>query len=140
MLARDLLAVYAPANTLPSEAVQALRTRTRTRRDLVQSQTAARQRLQDELVLLCLLIYRMAEHRIRQRLAEMGATVPDQIKKPTRRPIRRRVFQCFEGISLVLMQREARVEAVQVTGLTEVHLLFLGVFGPLYEQYYGLST
>ena len=49
-LARGLLAGYARASTLPSEAVQALRTLTRARRDLVQSQTAARQRLQDELV------------------------------------------------------------------------------------------
>ncbi|HEY7128012.1 MAG TPA: IS110 family transposase [Ktedonobacterales bacterium] len=49
-LARGLLAGYARASTLPSEAVQSLRTLTRARRDLVQSQTAARQRLQDELV------------------------------------------------------------------------------------------
>jgi transposase len=51
-LARGLLAGYARASVLPSEAVQSLRTLTRARRDLVQSQTAARQRLQDELVLL----------------------------------------------------------------------------------------
>lgn len=49
-LARGLLAGYARASALPSEAVQALRTLTRARRDLVQSQTAARQRLHDELV------------------------------------------------------------------------------------------
>ena len=49
-LARGLLAGYARGSTLPSEAVQSLRTLTRTRRDLVQSQSAARQRLQDELV------------------------------------------------------------------------------------------
>ena len=49
-LARGLLAGYARASTLPSEAVQSLRTLTRARRDLVQSQTAARQRLQDEFV------------------------------------------------------------------------------------------
>ena len=49
-LARGLLAGYARASTLPSEAVQSLRTLTRARRDLVQSQSAARQRLQDELV------------------------------------------------------------------------------------------
>ncbi len=50
MLARGLLAGYARASTLPSETLQSLRTLTRARRDLVQSQTAARQRLQDELV------------------------------------------------------------------------------------------
>ena len=49
-LARGLLAGYARASTLPSETLQSLRTLTRARRDLVQSQSAARQRLHDELV------------------------------------------------------------------------------------------
>jgi transposase len=49
-LARGLLAGYARASVLPSEAVQSLRTLTRARRDLIQSQTAALQRLHDELV------------------------------------------------------------------------------------------
>lgn len=51
-LARGLLAGYARPSVLPSETVQALRDLTRARRDLVQSQTAARQRLQDELVVV----------------------------------------------------------------------------------------
>jgi hypothetical protein len=49
-LARGLLAGWARASSVPDETVQALRTLTRTRRDLVQSQSAARQRLHDELV------------------------------------------------------------------------------------------
>jgi transposase len=49
-LARGLLAGYARASVLPSEAMQSLRTLTRARRDLVQSQTAARQRLHEEWV------------------------------------------------------------------------------------------
>jgi len=91
------------------------------------------------VMVLCLLVYRLAEQRLRQRLAETGASVPDQLKKPTQRPTLRWVFQCFEGISLVLMEQEKRMEAVQVTGLTEVHLLILGLLGPLYEKYYELS-
>jgi transposase len=51
-LARGLLAGYARASSLPSETVQALRELTRARRDLVQSRTAARQRLLDELVVV----------------------------------------------------------------------------------------
>jgi transposase len=51
-LARGLLAGYARASTLPSETVQELRTLTRARRDLVAGQTAAKQRLRDELVVL----------------------------------------------------------------------------------------
>jgi transposase len=49
-LARGLLGGLARASTLPSETVQALRTLTRARRDLIQSRTATRQRLHDELV------------------------------------------------------------------------------------------
>jgi transposase len=49
-LARGLLAGWARASTVPSETVQALRTLTRARRDLVETQSAARQRLHDELV------------------------------------------------------------------------------------------
>jgi transposase len=51
-LARGLAAGMARASTLPSETVQALRTLTRARRDLVESRTATRQRLHDELVVL----------------------------------------------------------------------------------------
>jgi transposase len=88
------------------------------------------------VMVLCLLVYRLAEHRLRQRLAETDTTVPNQLKKPTQRPTLRWVFQCFEGISLVLMQREERTEVVQVTGLTELHLLILGMLGPPYKKYY----
>src|SRR5258707_1772986 len=51
-LAAGLLAGLARASTLPSETVQALRTLTRARRDLIQSRTATRQRLHDDLVTL----------------------------------------------------------------------------------------
>jgi transposase len=91
------------------------------------------------VMVLCLLVYRLAEHRIRQRLTQTQATVPDQLKKPTQRPTQRWLFQCFKGISLVLMEQEERMEVIQVTGLTEVHRLILELLGPPYEKYYELS-
>lgn len=51
-LASGLLAGYARASMVRPETVQALRELTRARRDLVQTRTAARQRLLDELVLV----------------------------------------------------------------------------------------
>jgi transposase len=51
-LATGLLAGLARASTLPSESVQALRTLTRARRDLIPSRTATRQRRPDEWVTL----------------------------------------------------------------------------------------
>src|SRR5258708_11298242 len=49
-LARGLLAGGARASSVPDETVQALRARTRARRDLLENQRAARQRRHEELV------------------------------------------------------------------------------------------
>src|SRR5262249_12051020 len=38
------------------------------------------------IMTLCLLVYKLAELRVRQRLAASGQTVPDQVRKPTARP------------------------------------------------------
>lgn len=50
------------------------------------------------IMVSCLLLYRLAEFRLRARLAETAQTIPDQIQKPTARPTMRWVFRCFEGI------------------------------------------
>jgi transposase len=49
-------------------------------------------------MVLCLLVYRLAEHRLRAQLAATGQTVLNQLKQPTDRPTMRWMFQCFEGI------------------------------------------
>ena len=59
------------------------------------------------IMVLCLLIYRLAEFRLRGRLAETQQTIPDQVHKPTARPTMRWVFQCFEGIELLHVQTAA---------------------------------
>jgi hypothetical protein len=48
-----------------------------------------------------LLIYRLAEHRLRQRLVETGQTIPDQPGQPPNHPALRSVFQCFAGGELL---------------------------------------
>jgi hypothetical protein len=49
------------------------------------------------VMVLCLLVYRLAEHRLRERLAGTEQTIPSQMKQPTDRSTMRWVFQCFEG-------------------------------------------
>ncbi len=44
------------------------------------------------VMVLCLLVYRLAEHRLRQQLAATGQSIPNQIHKPTARPTMRWVF------------------------------------------------
>jgi transposase len=49
------------------------------------------------VMVLCLLVYRLAEQLLRRQLVATEQTVPNQIKKPTNRPTMRWIFQCFEG-------------------------------------------
>lgn len=56
------------------------------------------------VMVLCLLVYCLAEHRLREQLAATGQTVPNQLKQPTDRPTMRWIVQCFEGVSLVTSQ------------------------------------
>lgn len=77
--------------------------------------------------MLCLLVYRLAEYRLRARLAETEQTIPDQMHKPTARPKMRWVFQCFKGIELVLVQT-ATTSLTIVLRLELVHRLILDCF------------
>ena len=90
------------------------------------------------IMVLCLLIYRLAEFRLRSRLAETQQTIPDQIHKPTARPTMRWVFQYFEGIELLHVQT-ATTSQLFVLRLQSVHRLILHLLGPLYEKFYNLS-
>jgi transposase len=90
------------------------------------------------IMVLCLLVYRLAEFRLRSRLAETQQTIPDQVQKPTARPTMRWVFQCFEGIELLHVQT-ATTSLVLVLRLQPVHQLILGLLGPLYEKIYHPS-
>ncbi len=90
------------------------------------------------IMVLCLLVYRLAEFRLRSRLAETQQTIPDQIHKPTARPTMRWVFQCFEGIELLHVQT-ASCSLSLVLRLQPVHRLILHLLGPLYEKIYNPS-
>ncbi len=87
------------------------------------------------IMVLCLLVYRLAEVRLRTRLAETQQTIPDQVHKPTDRPTMRWVFQCFEGIELLHIQT-ATTSRVLVLRLQPLHRLILLLLGPFYEKFY----
>ena len=90
------------------------------------------------IMVLCLLVYRLAEFRLRSRLGQTQQTIPDQVQKPTASPTMRWVFQCFEGIELLHIQTTA-TSFVLVLRLQPVHRLILQLLGPLYEKLYNLS-
>jgi len=91
------------------------------------------------VMVLCLLVYRLAEHRLREQLAATAQTVPNQVSKPTDRPTLRWIFQCFEGISLLTFAQPGGPPQQAVTELEPLHEQVLALLGPSYEKLYKLE-
>jgi len=77
---------------------------------------------------LALLVYSVAQRRLRQALAEQKVTIPNHINQPTSRPTLRWVFQMLEGIARVRMLVDGTVRAV-ITGLNAGRMAILRLFG-----------
>jgi transposase len=86
---------------------------------------------------LALLVYSVAQRRLRQELARQNETIPNQINQPTSRPTLRWVFQVLEGIERVRVMVDGKVQEL-ITGLNEVKIKILRFFGERVCQIYQL--
>ena len=77
---------------------------------------------------LALLIYSVAQRRMRRQLESTGETVPNQINQPTSRPTLRWVFQMLEGINRVLVSVGEQVTCI-MDGITDLRMKILQLFG-----------
>jgi transposase len=84
---------------------------------------------------LALLVYALAEHRLRTELQKQGETIPNQVGKPTQRPTMRRIFQMFEGIDVLQIPTPGGVQQ-RVLNLKPVHRQILRLLGPFVEKCY----
>ena len=90
------------------------------------------------IMVLALLVYRLAEHRLREQLAATGQAIPNQVNKPTARPTMRWVFQCFEGIELLHIRTATTTQSL-VLRLQPLHQKILSLLGPACQQFYFFS-
>jgi transposase len=88
------------------------------------------------VMVLCLLVYRLAEHRLREQLVATGQTVPNQLKQPTDRPTMRWIFQCFEGVSLVTFERPQGPPHWELANLEPLHEQVSALLGPDCQKLY----
>ena len=77
---------------------------------------------------LALLVYSVAQRRLRQQLARHDETVPNQINQPTMAPTLRWVFQLLEGIHCVRVTVQGQVHEL-IEGLNAVKIKILRLFG-----------
>jgi transposase len=79
---------------------------------------------------LCLMVYSLGQREVRYQLYQAKTGIPNQLGKLTARPTLRWIFQCFQGIHLLIHQG-----IQQVVNLTEERLFTLKFF-PLSCQRY----
>src|SRR5712664_1884525 len=88
---------------------------------------------------LALLVYSVAQRRLRRELARQNETIPNQIKQPTQRPTLRWVFQLLEGIHRVRVQVQGQIHDV-IEGLNDVKSKVLRLFGDGVGRLYQLPS
>jgi len=84
---------------------------------------------------LALLVYSIAERRMRAYLKTNRKTLPNQIRKEVSTPTLRWIFQMMEGIEFIRVNL-GEVEEETVTGLTDVRLRIIECFPPAVQKIY----
>ena len=85
---------------------------------------------------LSLLIYSLAERKLRQALKEMNATIPDQRRKLTQSPTISWVFQLFEGLDTLLVKQNGQVMLRQLLNLRPSQEQVITLLGPQVQKCY----
>jgi len=88
---------------------------------------------------LCLMVYSLAEFLLRNALSEHQATIPNQLKKPTKQPTMAYVCRLFHGIQVWSIDWAGYVQKC-VVNLKAVTKQIIGYFGPKAMEIYGLKT
>jgi transposase len=83
---------------------------------------------------LCLMVYSLGQRQIRASLQAAKTGIKNQLGKLTERPTLRWIFQCFQGIHLVVYQ-----ENQHIANLTSERHLTLRFFPKSIQKYYILS-
>jgi transposase len=89
---------------------------------------------------LSLLIYSLAERKLRQALKDLNATVPDQRRKPTQRPTIRWIFQLFEGLDILLVKQNGEVMLRQLLNLRPAQAQVITLLGSQVQKCYLLGS
>ncbi len=87
------------------------------------------------VMVLTLMVYSVAEWKLRQRLKETGETIPDQVKKQTQKPTLKWAFMLMREITEVKMEVDSKV-VTQIANMDKVKDKIIRLMGKNCEKYY----
>lgn len=85
---------------------------------------------------LSLLIYALAERKVRLLLQVNNETIPNQKGKPTNQPTMRWIFQIFEGIDVLSVWSGNQIVLRQMLNMRPLHIQIIRLLGPLVQKCY----
>jgi transposase len=89
---------------------------------------------------LCLMVYNIAQYKMRKALKEREETIPNQLNKPVQNPTIRWIFQLMEGIGVIQLYDVAKKEVKRlVTNLNQLRKKIIRLFGDTACILYGLN-
>jgi transposase len=88
---------------------------------------------------LALMVYNVAQRRLRKAMEAQNETIPNQIGKKVRKPTLRWVFQTFEGINFVKTITGESIQCV-IHGINDLHKKVIRLLGGASCEIYQLST
>lgn len=89
---------------------------------------------------LCLLVYNVAQYKLRSALEKQKETLPNQLKKEIKNPTMRWIFQLMEGIGIVRFYKGTARKLVRevITNLNDLRKKIIRLLGEITSEMYGL--
>jgi transposase len=87
---------------------------------------------------LALLVYSIAQRRLRQALAMHNETLPNQINQPTKTPTMRWIFQLMDGLHFVTLNINGVTQKI-IQGWTQIKQKIIRLMGKTVMQIYDLG-
>ena len=88
---------------------------------------------------LCLMVYCVAQHKLRSALKEQEETIPNQNGKEIENPTMMRVFRLFIGIQLLIITSGDQQQEM-VLNLNPIRIKIINLFGVRARYIYGLGN
>jgi transposase len=89
---------------------------------------------------LCLLVYNIAQYKLRSRLKQTGETLPNQLDKQVQNPTLRWIFQIMEGLGVVRIQEKPEGPPRELlTNMSPLRMKIIQLFGPTACRMHGLN-
>ena len=90
---------------------------------------------------LCLLVYNVAQYKLRMALKEKNETIPNQLGKEVQNPTMRWIFQIMEGIGIIRiyeLKENKKVVKEIISNLNELRKKIIVLLGKVACEMYGL--